>query len=408
MNTIIFESGRCSHATCIFCGYGMNERPVNTQLLKARLDRILAENEDDELKIFSSGSFLDYAQFPKEFLDYFAEKMRKKNIKKLTIESRPEFITEETLAPFNGIELTVAIGLESAHADELKTIAKGFTADEYARAADTLHKQGAKVRTYLLCNIPFVEDVKKSIEDSVAFAKKYSDSIVVLNLLAHGKTPLMQLWMQGKWKPLSKKRFHEVVRDIEGIELDEETFHFIPKFPKKQSFVGVGKEFITNPVYDTWQDFIANWYEKPDKDVALFLPCAARKPYKFSKTHTLIWKAIKPLKNVHRIVISSPGVIPFEFNGRYPFDAYDWDERNETPEIMEDYVRINKERIIAYLKNHEYKHYVCYFKQESESYKALKLACEELGIKLTNALPEGEKVTSEKGLAELRKVLSSL
>lgn len=111
---------------------------------------------------------------------------------------------------------------------------------------------------------------------------------------------------------------------------------------------------------------------------------------------------------MHRIVISSPGVIPFEFNGFYPFNAYDWDESKETPEVMEEYIRINKERIENYLKSHEYKHYVAYFRSGSESYEALRQACDELGIELANALPEGEKVTGKGGLENLRDVLEKL
>jgi len=169
----------------------------------------------------------------------------------------------------------------------------------------------------------------------------------------------------------------------------------------------LGLEFITNKIYDTWQNYIADFYEKPEfKDVALFLPCAAKKPYKFSKTHTLIRKTLKGMKNIHRIVISSPGVIPFEFNTYYPFNAYDWEESKETPEIMKEYIRINKERIIRYLKKHKYKHHVCYFKPTAESYIALKQACDELGIELKEVLVE--KPMREENLAKLRKVLTDL
>ena len=409
MKTIILESGRCSHAKCIYCGYSKNERPVNVRLLKARLDQMLADTDDTALKVFSSGSFLDEAQFPKEFVEYFAEKLRRMGITELIIESRPEYVTDESIAPFEGISLTVAIGLESAHEDELKTIVKGFTVEDFVRAAETLHRHGAKVRTYLLVNIPFVKDIRKSIRESVGFAKKYSDSIVVLNLLPHYKTPLMQLWMQKRWRPLSRKEFHKIVDGIEGVELDEETFHFVPQFPEKKFFEGVGLEYITNPTYDAWQDYIARWYEKPEgRDIALFLPCSAKKPYKESKTHTTIWHAIKGIRGVHRIVISSPGVIPFEYSGYYPFNAYDWDDSKETPEILKEYVRINKERIANYLKGHRYKHHIAYFKSGSESYEALRQACGGLGIGLVNALPEGERVTSKEGLESLRKTLEKL
>jgi len=73
-----------------------------------------------------------------------------------------------------------------------------------------------------------------------------------------------------------------------------------------------------------------------------------------------------------------------------------------------EYIRINKERIKDYLSNHSYKKHVAYFRTGSESYEALKQACDELGIEITNALPEGAKVTSKEGLDNLKRVLNDI
>lgn len=416
---LILESGQCSHSGCIFCGYcRLKARTVNTQLLKTVIDRELLDPDFDTLKIFASGSFLDNNQFPREFRQYLAEKCRTKGIKKLVVESRPEYITDETLSDFKGIDLAVAIGLEVADNDTLKKINKGFSIEDFMKAAETIHQNHFQVRAYVLANPPFVKDIKASLLSSIKLAKKHSDSIVVINLLPHSKAPLFDLWLSGEWHPLSRREFQDLTKNLSGVELDEETFRFTPSFPpeKKRFWKGVGKEFLENPHYRVWQEYLANWYEQPeDKDIALFLPCSYKKPYSRSKTHSLIYNILKKTpgsKRVHRIVISSPGVIPFEYNDRYPFNTYDWDESLETPKIKEEYIRVNKARIKSYLENHKYAQVLCFFKRSSESYQALKQACTELGVPLKNCLSEhteksveGNPMHSQEALEELAREL---
>ncbi len=409
--TLVLESGQCALGQCIFCGYSRQAKPVDEQMLRIRLDETLADAEGVKLKMFTSGSFLDDAQFPKPFRKYFVDKCKAKNIHEVTIESIPRFVTKERLAEFDGLTTTVAIGLEVADNKVLAVLHKGFTVEEFVQAAKTIHENNCLLRTYLLVNPPGTDDPKKCIEDSVAFAKKYSDSIVVINLLPHSKAPLFDMWLAGEWRPLSKKRFHELVDSL-GVETDDETFRFLPRFPpeKKEFIQGATVAQLDHPHYRVWQDYIDNFYERPPgRDIALFLPCAAKKPYFLSKTHTLVYGAIKRSRNfkrIHRIVISSPGVIPFEFNTFYPFNAYDWPEKDETPEVMKEYVRINKERIKDYFRDHEYSQVFCFFRPKAESFVALKEACADLNIKLVPVL--ADRLFDQEALGELVEALDSV
>ncbi len=408
VKVIIPKSGKCSWGKCIFCGYGKEEYPVNVQVLKAWLDKQLLDFHGDTLVVYCSGSFLDDAQFPKEFRKYLVKKCKEKGIKHLQIESRPEFITDEKLEEFKGLDLTVAIGLEVADNEALKRIAKGMTVEDFIEAANKVHKHGFKVKAYVLVNLP-VPKARELFNKTMEFARNHADKIVVMNLLPHGRTPLLDMWARGDWKPLSRKEFEEWIKpfkDWENVEFEFETFKFVPNIPpERRVFLkGVGTEFIDHPWYNIWQDWFSRIYEPPKgKDIALFVPCSYTKPYSRSRTHRLIDKAIKAsgkANRVHKLVISSPGIIPFEFNDYYPFNAYDWDERLETPEIMKVYVEINRERIRNYLKNHrnKYKHFLAYFRLEAESLEALKLACDDLGIELKLAYnPETYKKLVKSG-----------
>ncbi|MEM4689613.1 MAG: archaeosine synthase subunit alpha [Archaeoglobaceae archaeon] len=60
---------------------------------------------------------------------------------------------------------------------------------------------------------------------------------------------------------------------------------------------------------------------KPKTKALLLLPCTAKKPYLLSKTHTIIRSAVKV--NVNEIIISSPLVLPREFELIYPAVNYD-------------------------------------------------------------------------------------
>lgn len=412
---MILNSGQCSWHRCIFCGYGrVIGITSNVENLKKKFDDFFKKfnSKIDEIKIFGSGSFLDEKQIPKDARKYFIEKCKENSVHNITIESRPEFITEKNLSEFSGLSLTVAIGLEIADDKILKKLKKGFSLKDFENAEKIIHNSGVKLRTYLLVNLPFVKNIEKSLRTSIEYAKKFSDSIVLINLLPHKNSELIEMWLRGEWNFLSKEEFYRITEKYvkeKNIEIDIETFHFVPRFPKElqKPLVGVSEENLTNPFYEVWQDYLQRWYTPPkDKEILLFLPCSYKKPYSSSDTHKKILSVLKRLQNyekIHEVVISSPGVIPIEFENFYPFNAYNWDEKLETEEIKKRYIEVTSKRIENYLKAHNdsYKKIFCFLKYDSESYKALEIACESVGLKFENLL----KRETYKKVKDYKKVL---
>ncbi|MCK5140026.1 MAG: DUF5591 domain-containing protein [Thermodesulfovibrionia bacterium] len=403
---LILRSGRCSWGKCFFCGYGKipGHEPTKDNVIRdfrEFFDCLPGTKKDssrafDRVKVFGSGSFLDEKQVPSGARRYFIGRCKKEGIKKVTIESRPEFITDDILMEFEGLDLTVSLGLEIACDEILDRIHKGFHKKDFEIAAGTIHKYG-KVRTYLIVNLPFVSDIQKSIEESldcsVKYALKFSDSIVLINLLPHGNTKVFRMWLGGEWNFLSKEEFYRITekwKDHPKIELDSETFRFVPKFQKslRQRLSGVGEEFLTHPHFEVWQDYLVRWYSpgertrrtdgKNDRDILLFLPCAYKKPYSESRTHRQIIESIGRLPfsisgRIHHVMISNAGIVPREFEDMYPFNSYDWDEKLETVEIKDRYTQVTAERIRRYMDAHRdsYNRILCFLKYDSESYKAL-------------------------------------
>ncbi|MFN3528161.1 MAG: DUF5591 domain-containing protein, partial [Candidatus Altarchaeaceae archaeon] len=291
-------------------------------------------------------------------------------------------------------KINVAIGLECANDKILKKLNKGFKLKDFENAANLLHSLGCYVRTYLLVNLP-IKNFEKELEKSVNYALKFSDSIVLINLLPHENSEIFNLWIRGEWKFLSREEFFKITEKFknEKIELDVETFKFIPKFPEnlQKKLVGVGEEFLTHPYYEIWQDYLCRWYKRDEnKYIVLFLPCSAKKPYSESETHKKISSVLKKFESeiidkIHLVVISSPGVIPIEFENFYPFNSYDWNEKEENDLIKERYIEVTKERIKRYLNAQKYKKIFCFLRY-TETYKALEKACNELNLKFKNFL----------------------
>lgn len=420
--TLLLSSGHCAWGECFACGWGrlVGQPPSIHALMKIIDDefRKIRREKIDRLKIFASGSFLDDKQFPRAIRQYLAKKCVEHKISGLVVESRPEFVTAGRLADLKNVKLTVAIGLEVADDAVLKKYNKGFTVEDYARAAEILHAAGYKLRTYLMVGLPFVEDQAAMTKRSVEFARKYSDSIVLINTFPHSAAPIFDMWVAGKWRPLDRKQFHEIVDDYPDCEKEFDNFAFVPKFHReKQQFIkGATEKQLLHPHFEVWQDYFVRFYGPPaGLDIALFVPCAFRKPYKSSQLHKAIFGVLEKMKiykRLHIIVISSPGVIPYEFSGHYPFTAYDWPEWEETLQIKKRYIVITQKRIENFLREHakHYKRFYDYFKPDSESHVALQKACKGLKINLIGCLQTGtyEKIKTEKNPLTTAAALSDL
>ncbi len=419
MGILILNSGRCSHGRCYFCGYGrIRGSPPTEENVTGCLKDFFNSLEGNEVRVYGSGSFFDEKQVPASARRYFIEECRRKKVGYVQVESRPEYVTKEVLREFQGLNVAVAMGLESADDELLKKLEKGYGTKEYEGAAGRIREAGFKVRTYLLVNPPFTDDVDGELDMSVEYALKHSDSIVLINTLPHSNAPLMRQWVSGEWRFLGREEFREAVFKWVGnprVEVEEETFHFTPVFPDemREDLTGLGENYLTHPHFEAWHDYIIRWYRPPEGRVLLFLPCSYVKPYSMSKTHKAIMEVLgSDRRRFHEVMLSNAGVIPREFENRYPFNSYDWDERMETPEIKRRYIEVTSERIRNYLTAHMkyYDGVACYLKPSSESYQALKKACDDVGVGLRNLLTDEtyEQVTGEKSPLRTAEALGDL
>jgi archaeosine synthase len=111
---------------------------------------------------------------------------------------------------------------------------------------------------------------------------------------------------------------------------------------------------LNRPEVRRFQERVIQRFEKPvNARVLLLLPCSAKKPYSFSKSHTLFREAIQSVENpwvVHEVILTSPlGLVPRELELTYPASSYDiavtgdWDEdeKHMIRSLLQNYLRKN-------------------------------------------------------------------
>lgn len=203
---------------CTMCGYReASLGGVTEEDLLSQLDQALSRYKGEPfVKIYTSGSFLDDNEVPPSVRRRIFEAFS--GCERILFESRPEFITEESLADVPPT-VTVALGLESSDPEVLRTsVHKGFTPEDIERAGRLLKSKGLGVRTYLLLKPPFMTE-SMAIEDAVRsarFADAFSDEISVNPLNVQRGTYVERIWKRGDFRPPWIWSLIEVFRQLSG------------------------------------------------------------------------------------------------------------------------------------------------------------------------------------------------
>ena len=123
---------------------------------------------------------------------------------------------------------------------------------------------------------------------------------------------------------------------------------------RKQPLLATTMDALNRPEVRRFQERVIQRFEKPaTTKVILLLPCSAKKPYSFSKSHKLFREVIQSVENpwvVHEVILTSPlGLVPRELELTYPASSYDiavtgdWDEdeKHMIRSLLQNYLRKN-------------------------------------------------------------------
>ncbi len=202
--TVILRTRGCRWKKCLMCSYHREGRVVSEDDILSQLDYVLERIEKGVslVKIFTSGSFFDPLEISPGLRRQIIERLAGYGV---FVESRPEFITPESLEDLGELEFFgVALGLETA-SDTIRgeCINKGFSFEDFKRAASIVRNAGGKVKTYLLLKPPFLTENQavRDVKSSLIAASPYTDIFSLNPVTVRQGTPLETLWHRGGYRP---------------------------------------------------------------------------------------------------------------------------------------------------------------------------------------------------------------
>lgn len=237
---VILRTKGCSYARnssggCKHCALFQNSNPnISINNLKRQLENELVKyraEEFQQLDILTLGSFFDDKEIPEDFRRYSLKLVSQiKTIKRLLIESRPEFITsdkiKDTLNLLNGIKLEVGIGIESSNeVVRIKLLNKGYTLSDVENSIKLLSEHGISFLGYVLIK-PLgmteneaVEDAVKTIKYNFELGEKYKiPTRVALEPFYIPRNSIAeQEYFQGKYRPLKLWSVIEILRRTDHL-----------------------------------------------------------------------------------------------------------------------------------------------------------------------------------------------
>jgi radical SAM enzyme (TIGR01210 family) len=165
------------------CGeaLGIGKKPSLLQAIKPLVDLIPTLSVKPEwLCWYIEGNNLNPNEFPVYALEFGLRLFAELGIKRITIESRPQYITDRTLDVLENIakscnlEIEIGIGLETID-DNIRNycVFKGFNLNAFKEAVERINeRQNLRVLAYVLLKPPFISeaeaivDVEKTIEEA--------------------------------------------------------------------------------------------------------------------------------------------------------------------------------------------------------------------------------------------------
>ncbi|MBF6340821.1 hypothetical protein IU450_33750 [Nocardia abscessus] len=174
----ILMSGGCSVPTCTMCPFtNFNNfgRGGNAASLREQVASLLARTGDepdyDMLALYNDGSFFARREVPLEVQLDVAREVAATGVRRLVVESLPQFVTAETLLPFldalGDVQLEVGIGLQSADRLVRETLVNTrITGTAFESAVALMQQHNVIPKVYLMIKPPFLTE-SEAITDVV-------------------------------------------------------------------------------------------------------------------------------------------------------------------------------------------------------------------------------------------------
>ncbi|WP_297500670.1 archaeosine synthase subunit alpha [Thermococcus sp.] len=134
-------------------------------------------------------------------------------------------------------------------------------------------------------------------------------------------------------------QYHSGILRIADLEYPDYLEKYTPM--QKETVYFISDASIRRPEVRRWHSRIIERFTPPkNTELVLLFPCSARKPYSFSRSHTLYRKVVKEalgpgISKVHELILTSPfGVVPRELEWLAKYDIVvtgHWSEEEIKP-----------------------------------------------------------------------------
>ncbi|MBI2042162.1 MAG: tRNA uridine(34) 5-carboxymethylaminomethyl modification radical SAM/GNAT enzyme Elp3 [Candidatus Nealsonbacteria bacterium] len=135
----------------------------------------------------------------------------------LSIETRPDFITEKEIQRLRELGATMAeLGVQSIYDDALKLIKRGHGRNETIRATKLLKDAGFKVCYQMMPNLPGANTLrdKKMFRELFSNGDFQPDMLKIYPCALLKEAPLYRWWKNKKYKPYTKHQLIALVKAI--------------------------------------------------------------------------------------------------------------------------------------------------------------------------------------------------
>jgi radical SAM enzyme (TIGR01210 family) len=222
--TILLTDRECPWR-CLMCDLWKNtlETPTPRGAIPAQirfaLERMPSANV---LKLYSAGSFFDRAAIPAGDHAEIAQLAR--GFGRVVVECHPALVGESSLRfrdLLGGPQLEVAIGLETANEEILRSLNKGMTVANFQTAASYLLRNLISLRVFVLVGLPFLrkEEWPAATRASLALSFRAGARIVSLIPTRTGNGALEELHRNGHFEPPTLRDLEMAMEDfLEGEE----------------------------------------------------------------------------------------------------------------------------------------------------------------------------------------------
>ena len=205
---------------CVFCNQhriaGAECAPSVAEVVAKVDEHLLTIPDGNDVEIgFFGGNFTGIpVEEQKDYLASVQPYFESGRINGIRISTRPDYISKEILLMLKQYHVTtIELGAQSLDEEVLKLAGRGHTATQVHEASQMITEHGFKLGLQMMIGLPG-DNAEKSIYTAQEIIRLGADCTRIYPTLVIKETELEQLYLEGKYQPLSQEEAISRVADI--------------------------------------------------------------------------------------------------------------------------------------------------------------------------------------------------